>query len=156
MIVELFDIGDTERMREARAIRMRVFVDEQRVPPEDEIDEHDRTDVAACHALARDVAGRAVGAARFYALDARTARIGRMAVDAHARGRGIGMLLLRRLGTEAFRRGFAAIELHAQVHARDFYARAGYLDAGARIWDAGIEHQPMRLELARSDARAEK
>lgn len=152
MVVELFDIGDVERMREARAIRMRVFVDEQRVPPEEEIDEHDRTDTAACHALARDAAGRALGTARFYVLDARTARIGRMAVSAHARGRGVGMLLLQRLGTEAFRRGFAAIELHAQVHAREFYVRAGYVDDGARNWDAGIEHQPMRLDLTRMEA----
>ncbi|GAC1305428.1 MAG: GNAT family N-acetyltransferase [Vulcanimicrobiaceae bacterium] len=150
MIVELFDIRDTDRLRAALAIRTSVFVCEQRVPPEEEIDEHDRTDVAAVHALARASAadGSApLGAGRFYIREPTTVRIGRMAVSARARGRGVGRALLGALVAEARGRGFARAELHAQTHAAEFYRKAGFSDDGAPLWDAGIEHQPMSLDL---------
>ena len=146
--VELFDIRDSGRMREALAIRTRVFVDEQGVPPEEEIDAHDRTTAAAVHAIVRDGDGRAIGAGRFYPRDARSVQIGRMAVEREARGRGAGGALLGALVEEARRRGFATAHLHAQVHARDFYGKAGFLDDGEPLWDAGILHQPMSRELS--------
>jgi predicted GNAT family N-acyltransferase len=141
-------------MRAALAIRTTVFVEEQRVPPDEEIDDHDRTDRAAVHALA--VAGgeagaagtpRALGAGRFYAVDSATVQIGRMAVRADARGRGVGAALLTALVNEARRRGFARAHLHAQTHAATFYRKAGFDDDGPLMWDAGIEHQPMSLRL---------
>ncbi|GAC1550721.1 MAG: GNAT family N-acetyltransferase [Vulcanimicrobiaceae bacterium] len=137
-------------MRAALAIRTTVFVDEQGVPPEEEVDEHDRTDRRAVHALAIDrVPNPAVlGAGRFYVLDAATVQIGRMAVRAEGRGRGVGAALLAALVAEARRRGFARAHLHAQTHAAAFYRKAGFHDDGERMWDAGIEHQPMSLRLS--------
>ena len=76
-------------MAEALAIRLRVFVEEQGVPLDLEIDEHDRSDAAARHALVR-TGGVAVGTGRYYAADERTAQIGRMAVLAPSRGSGAG------------------------------------------------------------------
>ncbi|MGH7728377.1 MAG: GNAT family N-acetyltransferase, partial [Vulcanimicrobiaceae bacterium] len=64
---ELFGVDDGARMREALAIRVRVFVEEQGVPAEEEVDAHDRDDPRARHALAR-LRGRALGAGRFYVL----------------------------------------------------------------------------------------
>ncbi len=133
-------------MRAALAIRTAVFVEEQGVPPEEEIDDHDRSDGAAAHALALDAA-RIVGAGRFYLLDAATVQIGRMAVRREARGRGVGAALLAALVAEARRRGLARAHLHAQTHAMAFYRKAGFYDDGAVLWDAGIEHQPMSLLL---------
>ncbi|RCV58738.1 hypothetical protein DEF24_12340 [Marinitenerispora sediminis] len=40
-----------------------------------------------------------------------------------------------------------AVELHAQTHALDFYARLGYTAYGAEFMDAGIPHRHMRREL---------
>jgi len=146
VIVELFGIEAGDVMREALAIRTSVFVEEQGVPPEEEIDAHDRTDVSAVHALAR-LHGRAVGAGRYYIIDAQTVQIGRMAVLAGSRGAGVGSALLAALLRAAGERGFRRAHLHAQQHARAFYARAGFVDDGETLWDAGISHQPMSLEI---------
>ena len=62
---ELFDVGDADRLERAVAIPAARFVEEQKVPLELEISEHDRDDPAAVHALALDGSG-AAGAARFY------------------------------------------------------------------------------------------
>ncbi len=134
-------------MREALAVRTRVFVEEQGVPLEEEVDAHDRSDAEALHALVRD--GRGVlGAARYYVTEPGTVQIGRMAVDARARGGGAGRALLAALLAEARRRGFRRARLHAQTQAWGFYAKAGFCDDGAPLWDAGILHQPMSLELS--------
>jgi predicted GNAT family N-acyltransferase len=153
VIVELFDITDANRLARAFAIRMRVFVTEQGVPPEEEVDEHDRTDRDAVHALAlRDASdpASAVGAGRFYIADkdSRTVQIGRMAVDAAARGSGVGAAILAALVDEARRRGFAKAHLHAQAHATEFYRKAGFVTDGDPLWDAGILHVPMSRPLA--------
>ena len=134
-------------MREALLLRTRVFVDEQGVPPEEEVDEYDRPGSPSVHALVFDAAGP-IGAGRFYMLDAHSVRIGRMAISAASRGRGAGSVLLSALGNEALRRGHERAHLHAQMHARAFYLRAGYRDDGEPLWDAGILHQPMTKRLA--------
>ena len=133
-------------MRRALEIRTRVFVDEQGVPPDEEIDEHDRTDPRAVHALALR-SGDAVGAGRYYVLDDRTVQIGRMAVLPAARGTGAGAALLEALAEEARHRGFARAHLHAQMHASEFYRKNAFFDDGERLWDAGILHQPMSRNL---------
>ena len=147
MIVELFGISDAERMSRALAIRLRVFVEEQGVPPDEEVDTHDRDDPDAVHALALDATGRATGAGRYYVAEAGTAQIGRMAVLAEARGLGVGQALLTALVGEARRRGLERAHLHAQLHAHQFYRKAGFSDDGETLWDAGILHQPMTLHL---------
>jgi predicted GNAT family N-acyltransferase len=145
--VELFGIDDAERMRVAREIRIRVFVEEQGVPLDEEMDAHDVTDRAAVHALVYDDSGTPVGAGRFYAADRQTAQVGRMAVSAETRGAGAGAALLAGLLAEARRRGFTRAHLWAQTHACAFYRKAGFYNDGAPLWDAGIEHQPMSLTL---------
>ena len=139
-------------MAEALAIRFRVFVEEQGVPPDLEIDEHDRAGSTARHALVRDGeagdGGTAIAAGRLYAADAATAQIGRLAVLAERRGRGVGALLLDALVDEARRGRFARAHLWAQTHAVAFYHRAGFRADGALLSDAGIAHQPMTLDLA--------
>ena len=135
-------------MQEALAIRTRVFVDEQGVPPEEEIDAHDRTDREAVHALVRPAPrAPAIGAGRYYVAAPGTIQIGRMAVLAEARGTGAGRSLLEALLAEARRQGFEKAHLHAQTHARSFYVKSGFHDDGETMWDAGILHQPMSLIL---------
>jgi len=135
-------------MRMALTIRSHVFVDEQNVPPEEETDAHDLSDPDAVHALVSDDAGVPLGAGRYYRLDARSVQVGRMAIEIGARGRGAGTQLLAALIDDARARRFSRVHLHAQVHARDFYVRAGFTDDGVPLWDAGILHQPMSKALA--------
>jgi predicted GNAT family N-acyltransferase len=144
--VELFGIRDVERLQEALAIRLRVFVDEQGVPLDLEIDEHDRTDAGAVHALVRD-GDATIATGRFFALDPSCVQIGRMAVVRDRRGLGAGACLLDALILEARRRGFGRARLDAQTHAAEFYRKAGFRDDGEPLWDAGILHQPMSKAL---------
>ena len=128
---------------EVVALRTRVFVEEQGVPPEIE---RDAADATAVHAVARDGAGRVVATGRLLERDGRAA-IGRMAVDAGARGGGYGAAVLAVLHREAVRRGLTEVELHAQVTARGFYERAGYTVVGGEYEEAGIVHVTMRRRL---------
>src|SRR5438552_11971335 len=118
----------TVAQAEAKRIRFIVFVEEQRVPPELEMDEHD----AECiHALAywpdADAAdGRAIGTGRLLP----DGHIGRMAVLKDWRRRGAGRALLRTLIDAARRRGDREVMLSAQVHALDFYRAEGFRPEG--------------------------
>jgi predicted GNAT family N-acyltransferase len=134
-------------MGAALAVRTRVFVDEQGVPLDEEIDEHDRSDAGAVHALASE-GDVPVGAGRYYVADPQTVQIGRMAVEAPRRGGGVGRALLDALLGEARRRGFTRAHLHAQAYACEFYRKAGFFEDGPPLWDAGILHLPMTLNLA--------
>jgi predicted GNAT family N-acyltransferase len=124
---------------EASRIRLRVFVEEQRVPAEIELDEHD---AQSLHALAY-LQGRAVGTGRLLP----DGHIGRMAVLREARARGVGGAILARLVDEAGRRGLRELVLSAQTHAVPFYRRHGFAARGGVYEEAGIPHQEMRRVL---------
>lgn len=121
------------------ALRHEVFVVGQDVPEDLERDEFD---ALSDHAVA-ELAGTVVGTGRLLP----DGTIGRMAVAAQARGRGIGAQVLARLEERARVRRLDAVELHAQVHARTFYERAGYAAFGESYLEAGIEHVSMRKHL---------
>jgi predicted GNAT family N-acyltransferase len=138
--IELCDWGKARE--QASRIRFAVFVDEQKVPPEIEMDEHD----AQCvHALAYAGDGRAVGTGRLLP----DGHIGRMAVAKDWRGRGIGAAILAALVDAARRRGDREVALSAQTHALGFYRRHGFAPEGEVYEEAGIPHQAMRRWIAR-------
>ncbi len=146
MMVELFGVEDGERMLRAFDVRRAVFVREQGVPEEEEIDAPDRSDARACHAFIAE-AGETVAAGRFFARPDGAVQIGRMAVLATHRGRGYGRALLDALVAEAQARNYPRVVLHAQTHARGFYERAGFRAHGPEFLDAGILHVEMEREL---------
>ena len=120
----------------AKEIRHEVFVLEQNVPVELELDELDAT---AIHAIA--LAGNTpIGTGRLLP----DAHIGRMAVRRPYRRRGVGGLLLQALVEEARRRGEPYVVLAAQCHAQAFYQAHGFKAEGGIFMDAGIEHILMR------------
>jgi len=133
-------ISSDEAKARAFAIRMRVFVREQRVPAEIELDDDDRR---AIHFLA--LAGnKAVGTARVV-LHGGRAKIGRMAVLKSYRGRGVGEKLLRRAVAKAKHLGARPIYLHAQVPVIGFYGKLGFRAVGPVFDEAGIAHRKMVL-----------
>ena len=123
-----------------RAVRFPVFVDEQRVPAEIEIDE---LDAVCLHALAEDAEGQPIGAAR---LDD-GGHIGRVAVLAAWRRHGVGAALMRHLIDRARAAGHRRIEISAQVQAIPFYAALGFVTHGPVYLEAGIDHRHMTLDL---------
>ena len=133
-------MGWEQACAEARAIRLAVFVEEQRVPVEIEWDEHDETSL---HALAYSAAGKTIATGRLLP----DGHIGRMAVLRDWRGKGVGGAVLERLIEAARARGDKEIELFAQTHAIPFYSRYGFAESGPVFEEAGIPHQAMRRML---------
>jgi predicted GNAT family N-acyltransferase len=133
-------LSSSKEMEKAFAIRMRVFVREQGVPEEIEMD---RDDERAIHFLAFD-SGKAVGTARLV-IHQRSAKIGRMAVLKNCRRKGIGTKLLRRAIVTARRRGAQKIYLHAQVPVIGFYEAMAFRCVGPVFKEAGIRHRKMVL-----------
>jgi predicted GNAT family N-acyltransferase len=124
---------------QASLIRFTVFVEEQGVPRDIELDEHDALSV---HAMAFE-REKAVATGRLLP----DGHIGRMAVLKEWRGRGIGGLILKALMGKARQRGDTAVALSAQVHAVAFYRAYGFVEEGDEYLEAGIRHQGMRLTL---------
>jgi predicted GNAT family N-acyltransferase len=121
-------------------IRIRVFVREQRVPAEIELDTDDQR---AIHFLAIS-SGRAVGTARVVMRHG-DAKIGRMAVLKSYRRKGVGAALLKRAILAAKRLHARRIYLHAQVAVTGFYERMGFRAVGRVFDEAGIAHRKMIL-----------
>jgi predicted GNAT family N-acyltransferase len=120
-------------------IRRTVFVEEQKIPDSDEWDGEDGASVHVLARLNRDP----VGTGRLNP----AGKIGRIAVLAGMRGRGIGTLILRRLLEEARRLGYRETYLHAQVQAVPFYEKLGFARKGEMFDEAGIPHVRMSLVL---------
>jgi len=136
-------IESPQEMADAHAIRRRVFIEEQQVPEELELDADDQH---AVHALAW-MDGRAVGCGRFVAHGQSEVKIGRMAVLRELRGTGIGQAILEFLMGEARGRGFLGAVLHAQLSAEGFYLKQGFLPVGPVFEEAGIPHRKMERRL---------
>lgn len=119
-------------------IRKVVFVEEQGVPPEEEIDEQDKT---ATHILVFD-SGVPVGTGRVFEKEEQW-YIGRLAVLRESRGKGIGRLIMEKLTAFAREKGAKRITVHAQTNVIDFYRILGYQEQGQEFMDAGIPHKEM-------------
>lgn len=132
---------------DAFLVRQEVFILEQGVPAELELDEFDSS---AAHALVfQDT--RCIGTGRLVNLSAKQAQIGGMAVLAKFRGKGIGKQILQKLVDLAASQGTQGVILHSQVSAIPFYEKLGFQAQGDVYDEAGIPHRNMMLTLANSD-----
>jgi predicted GNAT family N-acyltransferase len=137
----------------AYAVRSDVFVGEQGVPPDLELDELDGT---ADHFVAYD-GDRAVGAGRLVVEPAGfegsdpdlgpVGHLGRLAVRPETRGTGLGVDLVAAVEARAGERGLRVMVLSAQTQALGFYERLGYAAYGPVFDDAGLPHRWMRRTL---------
>jgi predicted GNAT family N-acyltransferase len=142
--LEIRPAVEPEEVRAALALRHEVFVNEQGVPVEEELDEHDET---ALHLVAVDD-GIIVGTCRLIEADQDAVRLGRMAVSQAVRRQGVAAGLLREAEHHARETGARRIVLHAQLSAQSVYERDGYVAHGDIFMDAGIEHIAMEKTLA--------
>ena len=119
-----------------RKIRREVFIDEQQFAENDEFDDDDAVSVHALVTLNREP----VGTGRLNP----GGKIGRIAVKAGLRGRGIGTLILRQLLHEAYHRGIREPFLHAQLQAVPFYEKLGFRIEGDVFDELGVSHVRMK------------
>ena len=136
------EVRRTEDLKSCHALRRAVFIEEQEVPEDLEVDGLDDT---ALHLLAT-LDGRPVGTARML-LKGATGKIGRVCVLRDLRGQGVGAALIRAAVEELRRLGLAQAKLGSQVHAIPFYEKLGFTAEGPVYDDAGIPHRDMVLAL---------
>jgi predicted GNAT family N-acyltransferase len=121
-------------------VREGVFVLEQHVPREMEIDDDDPRSV---HVLAHAPDGTPIGSGRLTP----EGRIGRVAVLRAWRGRLVGTMLLQTLLDQARARRLATVSIHAQRDAVPFWLRHGFASVGGEFEEAGIPHVMMQRPL---------
>tara|TARA_B100001559_G_scaffold72322_1_gene59348 strand:- start:238 stop:678 length:441 start_codon:yes stop_codon:yes gene_type:complete len=121
------------------SIRIEVFVEEQGVPSEEELDE---LDTSSFHALAR-INTFPVGTGRLIPEGNNYGRIGRMAVRKDYRRFGVGGLILTYLEEIAVNEGIIQITLDAQEYVKQFYLDHGYQEQGDIFLEVGIPHVTM-------------
>ncbi|OHB80203.1 MAG: hypothetical protein A2Z25_24705 [Planctomycetes bacterium RBG_16_55_9] len=127
-----------DKQTELMSVRRAVFVEEQNVPDDIELDGRD----SECfHVLASDTNGKPIGTAR---MDEK-GKIGRMAVLREYRRRGVGRDILRAIMDFGRFRGITDFHLSAQVGAIRFYEKMGFEPYGGQFEEAGIMHVHMRL-----------
>jgi predicted GNAT family N-acyltransferase len=132
-------IASTEQQRDdAFAVRIAVFVEEQQIPREEELDDADATAIHCVGYLDR----RPVAAGRLVVADG-YGKIGRMAVLQPHRGSGLGAQVLDALEREGRSRGLSEFRLSAQMSAKGFYDRADYAADGDVYDEVGIPHVAM-------------
>lgn len=132
-----------EKLQLAFDIRHTVFVDEQGVPAEEELDEFESI---ATHFLAFDEGGKAIGTARWRKTEAGF-KLERFAVLKDYRKKGIGGLLVEAVKNDVLQHDPSAkMYLHAQVAALDFYEKHEFVKSGDTFDECGIWHYKMWFE----------
>jgi len=143
--VEIAEAKTPAQREAALDIRFRVFVDEQGISKDLELDDED----SRCLHVIAIAGGKTVGTARMYrAADSeKSVKIGRMAVLREYREAGVGRAILEFLISHARAEGYRRAILHAQVQALEFYAKCGFIAEGSVFDEAGIPHQKMVRDL---------
>lgn len=139
MTVTISKVDWQDAKEQLMAIRREVFIEEQGVPEDEEIDPKDPQCV---HFLAVDESGKPVGTSRLLP----GGQIGRMAVLSSQRGTGLGGDLLMAAVNYALEQRYTDIFLHAQTQAIGFYQRYGFEAEGPEFMDAGIPHRNMTFK----------
>ncbi|ASN06438.1 GNAT family N-acetyltransferase [Virgibacillus necropolis] len=135
-------VETNEELEQAYHIRTTVFVDEQQVPPEEELDEYDKE---AIHFVG-SVNGVPIAASRLRFVDS-SGKLERICVLDTERGKSYGKMIIQRMELEIKNNGYEKAKLNAQTHAEIFYQRLGYETVSGEFMDAGIPHVTMIKEL---------
>jgi len=125
------------------AIRKAVFVKEQNVPQNLEIDNLE----ADCTYFNLYLENKAVATARFYPTDDNGVHVQRVAVLKDYREKHLGSQLLKAIFDYARQQNYAYVILGAQDHAQNFYKKLGFEVVGRQYQEVGIAHHDMKLNL---------
>ena len=136
-------VQNTKQLEDAYFVRRIVFVEEQNVPIEEELDQFD---AEATHCVLYNEAKQPIGAGRVRFLN-NYAKIERISVLKEARKEGAGKLIMEAIEAFSSQKGIQDFKLNAQEHAIAFYKKLGYTIASEQFLDAGIPHYTMVKRL---------
>lgn len=140
----MFKLAQNKKeMNDVFHVRTEVFVDEQNVPLENEIDEYEDS---STHIIGYDENDQAIATARYRNVDG-AAKIERVAVIKALRNQGIGKSLMTFIEDAVKKDGFTQAVLNGQVQAQPFYEALGYQAEGDIFLEENIEHVVMKKSL---------
>lgn len=131
-------VSNEQEMNDAYTVRAEVFIKEQQVPEEEEMDQFES---ASTHFVIYDDS-LPIGAGRFRNVDG-YGKIERICVIKPYRKKGAGKKIMDTIEEEAAKQGFTKLKLNAQTHAEVFYKNLGYETISDIFMDAGIPHVTM-------------
>ncbi|MEH7417920.1 GNAT family N-acetyltransferase [Neobacillus drentensis] len=141
MIIKV--VGNQKELEDAFSVRKTVFINEQNVPIEEEIDQYEDE---ATHFIMYSDTDNPVAAGRFRVVDG-YGKVERICVLKDARKTGAGRKMMNAIEIFARKQGLHKLKLNAQTHAIPFYAGLGYEVASAEFLDAGIPHKTMVKQI---------
>ncbi|WP_040979715.1 GNAT family N-acetyltransferase [Oceanobacillus jeddahense] len=132
-----------KELQDVYHIRNVVFIEEQNVPAERELDEFDKT---ATHFIVYEEE-TPIAAARLRFTEDGYGKLERICVLKSQRGKAIGKKVILKMEEEITNQGFHKAKLNAQTHAQHFYQKLGYKVTSGEFMDAGIPHITMIKHL---------
>lgn len=139
----VYHVTNQQQLDDAYIVRKRVFVEEQKVDPAIEIDEHE----GSCEHFVLYRNEQPIGAGRLRPLSEILGKVERICVDQAYRGLGLGEKIMEAVEKRAIDIGLNRVKLHAQAHAKSFYEKIGYTITSEPFTEAGIIHVRMEKEL---------
>ena len=129
--------NDLDRVLRIRKI---VFIKEQKVPEELEIDGLDKM---AKHVIVL-YKNKVIGCTRIRFIG-KKAKLERISLLKHCRGKGFGKFLMEFLINYCKNNKAKTIVMNAQFYLKDYYSRFGFKPKGKSFMEAGIKHIEMYL-----------
>ncbi|MFC4403274.1 GNAT family N-acetyltransferase [Gracilibacillus xinjiangensis] len=140
--MEIKIVENEQQLQDAYSVRYEVFIHEQSVPEELEIDDLEKE---AIHFVGYE--GKTpVAASRIRLVDG-YGKMERICIVKPSRGKGYGKELLLFMEQIAQEKGMKKSKLNAQTQAEAFYRKLGYETISSEFMDAGIPHVTMTKVL---------
>lgn len=136
-------VENQKELEDAFSVRKTVFVEEQNVPLEEEIDQYEDE---AVHFVMYGDTSNPIAAGRFRVVDG-YGKVERICVLQDARKTGAGKSMMEKIENYASEKGLHKLKLNAQTHAIPFYAGLGYEVVSEEFLDAGIPHKTMIKQI---------
>lgn len=137
--MEVKIVRNEKQLEDALKIRRIVFVEEQNVPVEEEIDQYEDE---STHFVLYSEKKEPIGAGRFRDVNG-VGKIERICVLPTYRNRGVGKLIMEKIIEFAKENNFSKVKLNSQTHAIPFYEKLGFKVISDEFMDAGIPHKTM-------------
>lgn len=135
-------VKNEEQLKDAYYVRKKVFVEEQKVPEEVEID---HLESEATHFVLYDK-GEPIGAGRIRFVED-FGKVERICVLNEKRKSGAGKIIMKGIEQFALEKGIEQLKLNAQLHAIPFYEKLQYRPISDIFMEAGIPHKTMMKTL---------
>ena len=142
----MFDVTiatSNHEREDAFSVRRKVFVEEQGVPQNLELDELDKT---ADHFVVYST-GNPIGAGRIRETTAGIGKVERVCILPEFRGQHLGNLIMHALEKHAAHKELKKIILNAQAYAIPFYEKLGYTVTSPEFMDGDIPHRAMEKNI---------